>query len=107
MLLALSILCVFISTQFYVQSHQSQMKTKSNIRKINKELQIITEKQQFYNVHIGKLTLQLNDYVCTIRSNIIEDLDLHKLYHHEFDLQNVTKHLDKILTPLMKKNAPK
>ena len=107
MLLTLSICCVLISTQFYVQSYQSQRKAKNELRKINAKLHVINEKQQQDDIRLNRLALQLKEYERTIRSDIVEELELYKLYHPQFDLRNYTRKLDEILTPLLKKNAPK
>ena len=107
MLIALSLCCVLFSTQFCFQSYQSQRKAKNELRKITAELHGINIKQQQYDVRLDRLALQLKEYERTVRSEIIEELELHKLFHPQFDLQNFTRRLDDILTPLFKKNAPK
>jgi septal ring factor EnvC (AmiA/AmiB activator) len=107
MLIALSLFSVLFTTQFCFQSHQSQRKVKNELRKINAELHAINTQQQHDDIRLSQLVLQLKEYERTVRSDIMEQLELHKLFHPQFDLKNFTQRLDEILTPLFKKNAPK
>jgi hypothetical protein len=104
MLLALSLLSVLFTTQF---CFQSQRKVKNELRKINAELHTINIQRQHDDIRLNQLALQLKEHERTVRSDIMEQLELHKLFHPQFDLKNFTQRLDEILTPLFKKNAPK
>lgn len=104
MLIALSLFSVLFTTQF---CFQSQRKVKNELRKINAELHAINTQQQHDDIRLSQLALQLKEYERTVRSDIMEQLELHKLFHPQFDLKDFTRRLDEILTPLFKKNAPK